>query len=168
MTWTFRQRLLAALVILPLGFAAWIAFGFDHSIANGGQIFEEVADIRLAVPPGATTIHDHSVQASWISGCSSVPGSKSGWTSDHVSISFVDASSRSIVVSDIARSLMSMGWRRHDMSPGAHKGRLPHWTLDVKSTHAAQAWAFPVGPGTHHWAFTASWSPPGPLGQGCP
>jgi hypothetical protein len=168
MVWTFRRRLLAGLLLIPIGFGAWIAFGFDHSIANGGQIFEEVANVRSAVPLAATNIRVQSSAASWIGGCSQVPGSRSGWTTDQVSINFVDRQSRSTVVSDVARSLASMGWKRRDASAGPHRGKLPHWTLDVKSDHVAQAWAFAVGPGTHHWHLSASWRPPGPLGQGCP
>jgi hypothetical protein len=168
MTWTFRRRLLAGLLLIPLGFGAWIAFGFNHSIANGGQIFEEVSAARSAVPPAATKIRIESSAASWIGGCSEVPGSRSGWTTDQVSINFDDRQSRSDVVLAIARSLRSMGWQRHDLSAGPHRGKLPHWTLDVKSGHVAQAWAFPVGPGTERWHFSASWRPPGPVGQGCP
>jgi hypothetical protein len=168
MTWPFRRRLLLALVAVPIAAAAWFALGFEHSIANGGEIFGQVSDIRNAVPLGATKMHIQSSEASWIAGCSEVPGSRSGWTTDQISISFVDSNARRDVVDDIARALTSQGWRRHDSSPGPHRGKLPHWTLDVNSAHDAQAWAFPVGPGTHHWAFTASWRPPGPVGQGCP
>jgi hypothetical protein len=168
MRWTLKRRLLAAIVLLPIGFGAWIAFGFNHSIANGGQIFQDVSSIRNAVPPSATKITVDTASASWINGCSAVPGSRSGWTTDHVSINFVDSEARNIVVFGINRSLKAMGWQRHDLSPGPHQGKLPHWTLNVKSAHVAQAWAFPVGPGTHHWVFTAGWRPPGPLGQGCP
>jgi hypothetical protein len=168
MKWTFKKRLLAAIVALPIGYGAWLAFGFDHSIANGGQIFEEVSTIRNAVPLSATKIHYESSEGSWIGGCSEVPGSRSGWTTDQVSINFVDSQPRSTVVQDIARSLRNMGWHRHDSWPGPHQGKLPHWNLDVKSVHAAQAWAFPVGSGTQHWYFSARWTPPGPIGQGCP
>jgi hypothetical protein len=167
MAWTFRKRLLAALILVPIGFVAWVAFGFDHSIANGGQIYGEISAVRSAVPLAATTIRFESSAASWIGGCSEVPGSTSGWTTDQVSINFIDTQSRSAVVHDIARSLKSMGWTRHDSSAGPHRGKLPHWTLDVNSAHVAQAWAFPVGRGTEHWYFSASWRPPGPVGQGC-
>jgi hypothetical protein len=85
-----------------------------------------------------------------------------------MSISFIDGNSRTSVVDIIARSLTSQGWQRHDSSPGPHGGKLPHWTLDVNSARDAQAWAFPVGPGIHHWEFTAIWRPPGPVGEGCP
>jgi hypothetical protein len=166
--WTFRRRLLASLILLPIGFGLWIAFGFDHSIANGGQIYEEVSAIRSAVPTSATDIHIESSAASWIGGCSAVPGSKSGWTTDQISIDFDDSETQSLVVGAIARSLKFQGWQRHDSAPGPHRGKLPHWTLDVKSAHFAQAWAFPVGPGTRHWYLSGSWRPPGPIGQGCP
>jgi hypothetical protein len=166
--WTFRRRLLASLVLLPIGFGIWIAFGLNHSIANGGQIYEEVSAIRNAVPKSATDIHNESSAASWIGGCSAVPGSKSGWTTDQISINFDDSETRNLVVSAIARSLKFLGWQRHDSAPGLHRGKIPHWTLDVKSAHFAQAWAFPVGPGTRHWYLSGSWRPPGPVGQGCP
>ncbi len=167
-TWTFRQRLLVSLILLPIGFGLWIALGFNHAIANGGQIDEEVTAIRSAVPTAATNVHVESSSASWISGCSSVPGSRSGWTTDRISISFNDREPRNLVVGAIARSLTSLGWRRDDESPGPHQGRIAHWTLNVKSDHLAQAWAFPVGPGTSHWYLSGSWRPPGPIGQGCP
>jgi hypothetical protein len=81
---------------------------------------------------------------------------------------FFDTSNRVTVIAKIDRALRSQGWQRHDSKPRPSDGRLPHWTLDVKSAHVVQAWAFPVGPGTHHWYFSASWNPPGPRGQGCP
>jgi hypothetical protein len=168
MRWTFRRRLLASLILLPIGFGLWIAFGLDHSIANGGQIYEEVSAIGNAVPKSATDIHIESSAASWIGGCSAVPGSKSGWTTDQISVNFDDSETRNLVVSAIARSLKFLGWQRHDSAPGLHRGKIPHWTLDVKSAHFAQAWAFPVGPGTRHWYLSGSWRPPGPVGQGCP
>lgn len=165
---TFRRRLLAALILLPIGFGTWISIGSNHSIANGRQIYEEVSAIRGAVPVGATDIHVESTAASWIGGCSIIPGSRSGWTTDQISINFVDSESRNLVVGAIARSLTLQGWQRHDSVPGPHRGKIPHWTLNVRSAHAVQAWAFPVGPGTHRWYFSASWRPPGPIGQGCP
>jgi hypothetical protein len=168
MAWTFRRRLLAALLLVPIGFGVWIAFGLNHSIANGGQIFQEVSGVRSAVPAGATKIRVESSAASWIGGCSVVPGSRSGWTTDHVSVDFIDLQPRITVVQNIARSLKTMGWERHDSSAGPHRGKLSHWTLNVKSDHVAQAWAFPVGPGTGHWYLSASWRPDGPVGQGCP
>lgn len=167
MAWTFRRRLLAALILIPIGFGAWIAFGLNHSIANGGQIYEEVLTARSAVPHAATDIRIETSAASWIGGCSEVPGSTSGWTTDHMSINFNDKEPRSTVIRDIARSLKNIGWTRHDSSAGPHRGKLPHWTLDVKSGHDAQAWAFPVGRGTEHWYLSASWRPPGAVGQGC-
>ena len=118
MRWTFRRRLLASLILLPIGFGIWIAFGFDHSVANGGQIYEEVSAIRGAVPASATDIHIESSAASWIGGCSAVLGSRSGWTTDQISINFDDSETRSLVVGAIARSLKFQGWQRHDSAPG--------------------------------------------------
>jgi hypothetical protein len=143
-------------------------FGFGHSIANGSQIFAQVSSVRAAIPHNASNVNVQSSTASWITGCSGIPGSRDGWTSDRVSVNFFDLSPRKIVVRQIARSLERMGWQRRDSSPGPGQGAIAHWTLNVRSAHVAQAWAFPVGPGTHHWAFTSSWNPPGPSGQGCP
>jgi hypothetical protein len=166
--WPFRRRLLVSLVLLPIGFGLWIVFGFNHSIANGGQIYEEITAIRSAVPPSATNVHVVSSEATWISGCSAVPRSRSGWTTDQISINFDDSESRTFVTGTIARSLKAQGWRRDDSAPGHHRGKIAHWTLNVKSDHFAQAWAFPVGPGGANWYFSGSWRPPGPIGQGCP
>jgi len=166
--WTLRTRLLVSLIIVPVGFVLWIAFGFNHAIANGGEIYQEVTAVRDAVPIGATNIRVETSSASWIDGCSSEPGSRSGWTTDRISITFDDRRTRQSVLEALARSLHSQGWRRHDAAPGSHQGKIPHWTLNVKSVHLAQAWAFPVGPGDQHWYLSGSWRPPGPVGQGCP
>jgi hypothetical protein len=81
---------------------------------------------------------------------------------------FIDTDSRATVIRKIDHALERQGWQRHDSKPSPSAGRLPHWTLDVRSAHVVQAWAFPVGPGTHHWYFSASWNPPGLRGQSCP
>jgi hypothetical protein len=162
------KRLFGAVLVAVLGYAAWIFFGFGHSIANGGEIFAQVTSISRAVPASATNVQVHSSAASWISGCSQIPGSHDGWTTDNAFVNFTDTRSKSEVLAHIDASLSMLGWKRHDASPGPYQGRIAHWTLDVKGGRLAQAWAFPVGPGTRHWALTASWSPPGPRGQGCP
>jgi hypothetical protein len=162
------KRLFAIVTLLALGVLAWNLLGHQHNIANGPQILSEVSDIRAAVPANASSVHASSSDASWVSGCSEVPGSRSGWTTDDVSISFTDLHAKPTVTAQIATALRKLGWQRLDSSPGPHQGRIAHWTLDVKSNHLAQAWAYPFGPGTHHWALTSSWSPPGPKGQGCP
>jgi hypothetical protein len=164
--WPLRRRLLLSLILLPLGYGLWIAFGFNHSIANGGQIYEEVSAIRSALPAAATKVRVESRQAKWISGCTQVSGAHSGWTKDQISIRFADRQSRALVVGAISRSLTAKGWLRQDASPGPHRGKVAHWTLDVNSTYSAQAWAFPIDPGT--WYLSGSWRPPGPVGQGCP
>jgi hypothetical protein len=162
------KRLLVVSALIAIGFGAWIFFGFDHSIANGSQIFAQISMARAAIPANASHVHVSSSAASWIGGCSQIPGARSGWTTDYVGMSFRDADSRAVVIEKINHTLQREGWRRHDASPGRHEGRLAHWTLSVRSGHRAQAWAFPQGPTRHLWAFTASWTPPGPRGQGCP
>lgn len=162
------KRLCAIGVVALICYAAWIFFSFGHSIANGSQIFTKVSEIRDAVPSTASNVQVQSSAASWISGCTEIPGSRDGWTTDRVSVSFTDFRSRASVIGKIDGTLQKEGWQRHDSAPGPGQGRIPHWILDVKSAHLIQAWAFPVGPGTHHWYFTASWRPPGPTGQGCP
>ena len=166
--WKSPKGILLGCVLALIGYGAWNLLGFGHSIANGSQIFAQVSGVRTAIPVNASNVNVQSSTASWIAGCSGIPGSRDGWTSDRVSISFTDLSPRNTVVRYIARSLKQMGWQRHDSSPGRGTGAIAHWTLDVRSAHVAQAWAFPVGPGTHHWYFSSSWRPPGPSGQGCP
>lgn len=166
--WKSPKRILLVAVLAFIGYSAWVFFGFGHSIANGSQIFSRVSGIREAIPFKATNVSVQSSPASWITGCSAIPGSRDGWTSDRASVSFIDLNSRKTVVEHIAHSLQRMGWQRHDSSPGPGQGAIAHWTLDVWSTHVAQAWAFPVPAGTHHWYLTSSWKPPGPRGQGCP
>ncbi|MGC1418866.1 MAG: hypothetical protein WA786_01935 [Acidimicrobiales bacterium] len=151
-----------------VGLGAWFLFDSQHSIVNGGEIFVKVQAIRSAVPVDATDVRVRSTPASWIGGCPEIPGSRSGWTSDYVAVEFLDGQTRSEVVRQISHALARAGWLRHDESPGPHRGRLAHWTLNVQSAHLVQAWAFPVGPGGHHWYFSAAWRPPGPMGQGCP
>jgi hypothetical protein len=162
------KRVAAVGVLVVVGFGAWVFFGFDHTIVNGAEIYARVSAIRSAVPKRATDVRVRSSSASWIGGCSQIPGSRSGWTSDYVSVGFVDEDSRASVQGQISHALVDEGWLRDDESPGAHRGPIAHWTLDVRSAHLVQAWAFPVGPGGHHWFFSANWSPPGPKGQGCP
>ena len=167
MTKPLKQFYAVSLIILVC-FIAWFVVGSDHSIANGSQIFSRVLAIRNAVPSNASDVRTQSSVASWVTGCAGIPGSRPGWTTDQASVMFIDASSRATVTESIDDALKRQGWQRHDSKPNPSAGRLPHWTLDVTSAHVVQAWAFPVGPGTYHWSFSASWSPPGPRGQGCP
>jgi hypothetical protein len=162
------KRVLTAVVLVGLGYGGYLFFGFNHSIPNGDLIFAEVSSIRAAVPKSAVNIQTASSPASWISGCSQIPGSRDGWTTDQVSVDFTDTRPKWTVVAALSGALAKKGWRRHDASPGLHQGKIPHWTLNVRTNNLVQAWAFPVGPGTEHWALTASWIPPGPRGQGCP
>ncbi len=161
-----RITLVGALLVVGLG--AWFFVDSQHSIANGSEIFVKVEAIRSAVPEGATKVSVRATSASWIAGCSVIPRAHGGWTTDYVTVTFRDGQSRTDVVNQISRALVLGGWLRHDESPGRHQGRQAHWTLDVQSAHVVQAWAFPVGPGGHHWFFSAAWNPPGPKGQGCP
>jgi hypothetical protein len=162
------KRLCALALIVLVCFAAWILGRSNHSIADGSQIFSKVVAIRDAVPSNASDLQVQSSAASWVSSCAEIPGSRAGWTTDQVSVKFIDTSPRATVIAEIDGALKRRSWQRHDAKPRPSEGRLPHWTLDVKSAHVVQAWAFPVGPGTHHWYFSASWNPPGPRGQGCP
>jgi len=167
MTKSMKELCAVALIVI-VGFATWIVVNSAHSIANGSEIFSKVVAIRNAVPANATDLRTQSSAASWVSGCAEIPGSRSGWTTDQVSVMFIDTGPRATVIREIDDTLKRQGWQRHDSKPRPSAGRLPHWTLDVTSAHVVQAWAFPTGPGTHHWYFSASWNPPGPRGQGCP
>jgi len=162
------KRLCAVALIVLVCLVAWIVVRSAHSIANGSQVFSKVVAIRNAVPSNASDLRMQSTAASWVTGCAESPGPRSGWTTDQVSVTFIDVSPRATVINKIDDALKRQGWQRHDSKPNPSAGRLPHWTPDVKSAHVVQAWAFPVGPGTHHWYFSASWKPPGPGGQGCP
>jgi hypothetical protein len=162
------KRLCAVALIVVVGIGAWILDRSSHSITNGSEIFAKAMAIRDAVPFNAYDIHVQSSAASWVSGCNEIPGARSGWTTDQVSVMFIDRNTRATVIAKIDGVLKSQGWQRHDSKPRPSEGRLPHWTLAVNSAHVIQAWAFPAGPGTHHWYFSASWNPPGPRGQGCP
>ena len=162
------KRLCAVAMVVLVCFATWIVVRSAHSIANGSQIFSKVVAIRNAVPSNATELQVQSSAASWVAGCAEIPGSHSGWTTDQVSVMFIDTGPRTTVIKKIDDALKRQGWQRHDSKPSPSAGRLPHWTLNVMSAHVVQAWAFPVGHGTHHWYFSASWDPPGPKGQGCP
>jgi len=159
---------LAATALVALGYGGYVFFGFDHSIANGDLIFAKVSSIRAVIPTNAINITSQTSRASWISGCSEFPGSRDGWTTDNVSVEFIDTRPKWTVIAALSKALAKEGWRRHDESPGLHQGKIPHWTLNVKTNNLVQAWAFPVGPGTEHWYLSASWIPPGPRGQGCP
>lgn len=162
------RRLLVICVVALFFYAMLIVFGTGHSITNGGKIFAQIMDARTAVPPTATNVVVQTSQATWIAGCSSMTGSRDGWTSDRVSVEFTDRSPGKTVIRQIDRSLTRMAWQRHDSSPGPYQGTIPHWRLNVKSRHLAQAWAFTEGSNKHQWYFSSSWQPPGPSGQGCP
>ncbi len=148
--------------------AGWFALGFNHSIRNGASIFSEVQDVTTAVPVDATQLAVRATPAPWIGGCSQIPGSRDGWGTDEVFITFTTPQSRTTTTTLIDRALRRRGWRRHDATTGPGQGRVDHWTLDVHSAHRAQAWAYPLGPDGRHWVLSATWQPPGPVGQGCP
>jgi hypothetical protein len=161
-------RLVVVLVVVAVGFGTWIFLGFDHSIPNGAEIAHEVLGIRGAVPKNALNVHEQSSSASWIRGCSQIPGAHSGWSTDEAGITFKDTDPHSVVVGSVSRSLRRAGYKRDDSMSNRHEGRTPHWTLDVQSAHLVQVWLFPVVRKTHEWYLSASWRPRGPVGQGCP
>lgn len=163
-----RRRVTAAIACIVVAGVAVIVALTHHSIKNGAQTYAKVVAVTSVAPREATHVHASSTGASWIAGCSQIPGSRDGWTSDTASLDFTDTRPRAVVTSELDARLGALGWHRHDQSPGLHQGRIAHWTLDVGSGRPAQAWAFPVGPGTSHWYVGAKWSPPGPRGQGCP
>lgn len=162
------KRLVVLLVVVAVGFGAWIFLGFDHSIPNGGVIANEVLGIRGAVPKNASDVHVQASSASWIRGCAQIPGAHSGWSTDETGITFKDSDPHSVVVGTVSRWLRRAGFARDDSRPNRHEGRTPHWTLDVHSVHLVQAWLFPVVRKTHEWYLSASWRPSGPVGDGCP
>lgn len=162
-----RRRRTVTLVVLLVAIVVIVVWP-KRSIHNGTVIFYEVASIRWVAPHEATNVQSSATPASWIGGCSEIPGSRSGWTTDTASLTFTDTRSRGVVTEELSHRLRSLGWRRHDQSPNPGQGKIAHWTLYVGTSHRAQAWAFPVGPGTAHWAVSSSWIPPGPRGEGCP
>ena len=162
------RRLGALGLVAAVTCAAWFALGFNHSIRDGSKIFSEVQGVRAAVPYGATQLSTRSTPAPWISGCSQIPGSRDGWGTDGVFITFTTSHSRAATTTVIDRALSRRGWRRHDATTGPGQGPVAHWTLNVHSAHRAQAWAYPLGPAAGHWVLSARWQPPGPVGQGCP
>jgi len=109
------RRLFAIVTLLALGVLAWNLLGHQHNIANGSQIFAEVSAIRAAVPSNASNVQASSSDASWVSGCSEVPGSRSGWTTDEVSISFTDLRAKPTVTAQIATALRKLGC--NDLTP---------------------------------------------------
>ena len=163
-----NRRLVGVGMLTIVGVVTWWALHPSHTIANGAALFQRITAIDTVAPTGSVGVHSTSTAATWIGGCSQIPGSRAGWTTDTASVMFTDTRSRTVVTSELDAHLRSLGWVRHDASPGPHQGRIAHWTLDVHSGHSAQAWAFPVGPGTSHWYVGASWTPPGPRGEGCP
>ena len=154
--------------LVGAGYIVWSALGGGHSITNGDVIYARVTAVQWATPRSATTVQTSENGASWIPGCSSIASSRSGWTTDYVGVNFQDSGPAATVIGEINRTLMLEGWRRRDVAPGSHQGKIPHWTLNVHSAGVAQAFAFATPDGSHSWHLSASWSPPGPRGQGCP
>ena len=162
------RKVVVAAVLVIAGYTLWNALGWGHSIVNGGEIYSRLTAVRAARPRSATAVRESSTAASWILGCPSIAGSRSGWTSDRVSVSFHDASPAATVIGEINRTLVRQGWRRRDVAPGSHQGKVPHWTLDVHNSGVAQAFAFATPASSQDWNLSAIWNPPGPRGQGCP
>ena len=139
-----------------------------HEIPNGEAIFARLVAVRGVVPVSASHVTVDETPAPWLDGCSQTGEvGRSGWGTDEVAISFHDAASYAVVLRGMDHALEGLGWRRHDVAPGPHQGRVAHWTLDVHEAKPAQAFAFRVGPSERAWYVSASWHPPGPRGQGC-
>jgi len=159
-----RHFLAAALVAVLI----YAALGLSHPVRNGAVIFAQVQSVQAAVPEGTTQVAVRATPARWIGGCPQIPGSHAGWGTDEVFITFTTSRSRASTIAAMTTALARRGWHRRDAASGPGQGTNAHWTLDVHSGHLAQAWAYPLGAATGHWALTASWRPPGPVGQGCP
>jgi hypothetical protein len=71
-----------------------------------------------------------SSAASWIDGCSEIPGSSDGWSADEVLISFTDVRAKTTVSTEIDTVLRQLGWQRHYASPGPRHRRVAPCTFD--------------------------------------
>ena len=76
-------------------------------------------------------VQTRSATASWIDGCSEIPGTSDGWTTDEMSISFTDVRAKTTVSTEIDIVLRKLVWQRHDASPDPRHGRVAHRNLDV-------------------------------------
>ncbi len=162
------RRVVVAAVLVAGGYTVWSALSGGHSIANGDVIYARLTAVQWATPRSATTVQTSLNGARWIPGCSSIANSRSGWTKDYVSVKLQVSVPAAAVISEIDRTLVLEGWQRRDVVLGSLQGKTPHWTLNVHSAGLAQAFAYATPAGSHSWYLSASWSPPGPRGQGCP
>jgi hypothetical protein len=68
------------------------------------------------------------------------------------------ASSKTVILAQIGKTLSRQGWTRTDVSNGPGQGPLPHWNKTIKGI-VANVFAYAVPSGSTHWSLTASWQP---------
>ncbi|HEY1734907.1 MAG TPA: hypothetical protein VGG23_10695 [Acidimicrobiales bacterium] len=154
-------------VLSVTGVFLWSRWSHPGGDPGNGIYHRLHDDVVGAIPPDASEVRmgvDTTVR--WVGGCSEIAGARSGWTTAYVTVQFVDTrQSRAAALGTIAGALERGGWVRHDVSPGPKQGKVPHWVLDVHQGQLASTFAFGTPNG---WFISASWRPPGPVGQPCP
>lgn len=133
----------------------------------GGTVLRSLETIRSAVPLGATDVSTLTVPSTWLGACGGDPGSHGGWTEDRSSAQFTETAPPDTVKAAVGRVLMAQGWVRHDMVITPGQGPTAHWSRPVRDGRPADAFVFPTPPGSTAWSLTATWRPPGPVGD-CP
>lgn len=143
--------------------------GCGHSSGDpGDKVLGTLKRIRLAVPPGASSVNIQSNDAAWLPACAEIPGSHAGWGEVAVTVRFHDTATSASVIANVDSVLHRGGWLQYDVRTNPSQGPIPHWTLKVPHDSRANAYAFPVPAGSHTWFITARWQQPGPVDQGCP
>jgi len=159
--------LIGALVIYVV-----VRWGTESTHPGGdpnGTVFKRMEAIEHAVPSGATIIHTRTSEAQWVPGCAEISDSHSGWSKASVYVTFSDSDPQATVDIQIDRSLRSSGWSYAPMRITKGQGLVPHWVISsLSEDRPIDAFAFVTPEGSNSWLLSASWQPPGPIGQGCP
>jgi hypothetical protein len=139
-----------------------------HAADQTARTQRSVEAVSMAVPRNATGVTMGSSPVTWIEGCSTITGSRSGWTPAQTTLSFTDHDPGDAIVSAIDRSLRRAGWTRHDLVNTPGQGPVAAWLKSVGGARPAVAETFAAPAGSSNWVLSARWQPPGPVGQGCP
>jgi hypothetical protein len=157
----------AVLIVAVAGLFLWSPWSRPGGDPGNAVYHRLHDDVVHAIPADASAVRmGVNTTVRWVGGCSEIAGARSGWTEAYVTVQFVDTrQSRAVALGTIAQTFERQGWIRHDVSPDPKQGKVPHWVLDVHQGQLASAFAFGDPNG---WFISASWQPPGPVGQPCP
>jgi hypothetical protein len=156
------------LVLISVVVVTWQASRSSHPGGDpNGSILRELEPDLAAVPPGATDVVTHGLDAVWSGKCPDNPSGKGGWSEVVADASFTTALPKEQVITSVNTVLAKNGWTRHDESFGPGQGPVARWTKRLAAGPLAQAAVYPVPAGSRQWFLTATAKPPGFALPGC-